>query len=76
MTTSTTTAKAPVTDFNNLHKAQTRLTEALAAADRARDARDAEVTRLNASGVTAYRLAKELGLSQQAIAKIIRKAKV
>lgn len=63
-----------MTDFNNLNKKQARLKDTLEAAARAQDARDAEVARLNAAGVTAYRLAKELDLSQQAIAKIIKKA--
>lgn len=49
--------------------------DALAAAERAVDEarreRDEEMRRLNAGGVTKYRLAKWFGISQQAVTKVI-----
>lgn len=58
-------------DLHKRHDLVNNLTDELAAA---REARDATIYELSTEGVTAYRLAKELNLSQQAIAKIIRKA--
>ena len=58
-------------DLHKRHDLVNNLTDELAAA---REARDAKIYELSTEGVTAYRLAKELNLSQQAIAKIIRKA--
>jgi DNA-binding NarL/FixJ family response regulator len=52
------------------------LHQAVAAADdeakRARQARDDYIRQLVAEGVTAYRIAKNLGLSKNAVVKIVR----
>lgn len=56
-------------ELASLHRA---VTEADDAAKRARQARDDCIRRLVAEGVTAYRIAQTLGISQPAVAKIVR----
>ncbi|MEV8029282.1 hypothetical protein [Cellulosimicrobium funkei] len=58
-------------ELTSLHRA---VGEADAAARRARQARDDYIRHLVGEGVTAYRIAQTLGISQPAVAKIIRSA--
>lgn len=56
-------------ELTKMHRA---VAEADDAARRARQVRDDYIRRLVGEGVTAYRIAQTLGISQPAVAKIIR----
>lgn len=62
-------SEAWIDELAGLHRA---VTEADHVAKRARRARDDYIRRLVTQGVTAYRIAQTLGISQPAVAKIIR----
>ena len=60
--------------MDKLIGAQSALDAAEAAASEARQARDAAILEAHAGGVSMYRIAQVLGISQQAVGKIVQRA--
>lgn len=67
------TDNKPHSDVETLESAQRRVSALTEELEDARQERDKQIKLLNDFGVTKYRLAQIVGISQQAIAKIIRK---